>query len=58
MRSDKEDKPEGISGDLLVDVVRIILEKMSDMCVRKFGVFEQRLLNGETAKRNETKRQD
>ena len=41
MRLDKEDKPERISGDLPADAMRIILEKMSDMRVGKFGVFKQ-----------------
>ena len=30
---DRNGKPEGMSGDLRVNVARIILEKMSGMCV-------------------------
>ena len=38
MRLDRDNKLEEISGDLLTDIVRIILEKLSDMCEGKFGV--------------------
>ena len=38
MRLDKDDKLEGMSGNFLADVVRAILEKMSDMCEGNFGV--------------------
>jgi len=39
MRLERDDKLEGMSGDLRADVVRIILEKMSGMCVEEFLSF-------------------
>ena len=38
MRLDGDDEPEAIDDELRADIVRIILEKMSDMCVVAFGV--------------------
>ena len=36
MRLDKDEEPEAMNNDLRADIVRIIQEKMSDMCVRAF----------------------
>ena len=38
MRLDRDDEPEAMNNDLRVDIVRIILEKMSDMCVGEFSL--------------------
>jgi len=38
MRLDRDGEPEAMSDDLRADIVRIILEKIPDMCVRAFGV--------------------
>ena len=38
MRLDKDDEPEAMTKDLRADIVRTILEKMSDMCVGAFGL--------------------
>ena len=37
MKLDRDDEPEAMDNDLREDIVKIILEKMSDMCVRAFG---------------------
>ena len=39
MRLDKDDDPEAMDNDLRADIVKIILEKMSDMCVGAFTIF-------------------
>ena len=38
MRLDTDDDPEAMNYDLRADIVRTILEKMSDMCVGAFGI--------------------
>lgn len=38
MRLDRDEKPEGMSDDLQADVVTVILERMSNMCVGRLGV--------------------
>ena len=38
MRLDRDGEPEAMNDDLRADIVRIILEKIPDMCVRAFGV--------------------
>jgi len=38
MRLDRDDEPEAMNNDLRTDIVRTILEKMSDMCVGEFCV--------------------
>jgi len=38
MRLDRDDDPEAMNYDLRADIVRTILEKMSDMCVGAFGI--------------------
>jgi len=38
MRLDNDTDPEAISDDLRADIVRIILEKISDMCVEPFSI--------------------
>ena len=38
MRLGRDDEPEAMNNDLRADIVRTILEKMSDMCVGTFGV--------------------
>ena len=38
MRLDGDATPEAMSDDLRADIVRIILENISDMCVRKFSI--------------------
>ena len=38
MRLDIDSEPEAMNNNLRADIVRIILEKISDMCVRAFGV--------------------
>ena len=38
MRLDRDSEPEAMNNDLRVDIVRIILEKMPDMCVGTFSV--------------------
>ena len=38
MRLDIDSEPEAMNNNLRADIVRIILEKMPDMCVRTFGV--------------------
>ena len=37
MRLDRDDEPEAMNKDLWADIVKTILEKMSDMCVGAFG---------------------
>ena len=37
MRLDRDDEPEAMDDDLPADIVRIILDKMSDICVVAFG---------------------
>ena len=39
MRFDEDTEPEAMSNDLRADIVRVILEKMSDMCVGPFSIF-------------------
>jgi len=38
-RLDRDDEPEAMDNDLRADIVRIIPEKMSDMCVGEFTIF-------------------
>jgi len=38
MRLDRDDEPEVMDNNLRADIVKIIVEKMSDMCVAKFGI--------------------
>ena len=38
MRLDRDAEPEAMSNDLRADIVRVILDKISDMCVRLFGI--------------------
>ena len=38
MRLDMDAEPEAMSNDLRADIVRVILEKISDMCVGQFGI--------------------
>ena len=38
MRLDRDDEPEAMNDDLRADIVRIILERMSDMCVGAFSL--------------------
>jgi len=38
MRLDRDSEPEAMSNDLRADIVRVILEKISDMCVGLFGI--------------------
>ena len=38
MRLDRDAEPEAMSNDLRVDIVRVILEKISDMCVGPFSI--------------------
>jgi len=40
MRLDRDDEPEVMDNDLRADIVRIIPEKMSDMCVGAFTIFD------------------
>jgi len=37
MRLDMDSEPEGMNDDLRVDIVRVIQENISDMCVRPFS---------------------
>ena len=39
MRLGRDPEPEAMSSDLRADIVRVILEKISDMCVRPFRFF-------------------
>ena len=39
MRLNRDPEPEAMSNDLRADIVRVILEKISDMCVRPFRIF-------------------
>ena len=38
MRLDKDAEPEAMSNDLRADIVKAILEKISDMCVGLFSI--------------------
>jgi len=38
MRLDMDTEPDAMSDDLRADITRVILEKISDMCVMVFGV--------------------
>ena len=38
-RLDRDAEPEAMSNDLRADIVRVILEKISDMCVGLFSIF-------------------
>ena len=38
MKLDRDDEPEAIDNDLRADIVKVILDKMSDMCVGSFGL--------------------
>ena len=38
MRLDRDAEPEAMSNDLRVDIMRVILEKISDMCVGPFSI--------------------
>ena len=38
MKLDEDDDPEAMDGDLRADIVKEILDKMSDMCVGAFGL--------------------
>jgi len=37
MKLDRDDEPEAMDNDLRADIVKVILDKMSDMCVGEFG---------------------
>ena len=37
MRLERDEEPDAMNNDLRANIVRTILEKMSDMCVREFG---------------------
>ena len=39
MKLDRDDEPEAMDSDLRADIVRVIVEKMSDMCVCELGRF-------------------
>ena len=39
MKLDRDSEPEAMSNDLRADIVRVILEKISDMCVGPFRIF-------------------
>ena len=39
MRLNRDPEPEAMSHDLRADIVRVILEKISDMCVRPFLIY-------------------
>ena len=45
MRLDRDDDPEAMENDLRADIVKIILEKMSDMCVGAFAIFTLSLIH-------------
>ena len=45
MRLDRDDDPEAMDNDLRADIVKIILEKMSDMCVGAFAIFTLSLIH-------------
>ena len=38
MKLDEDDDPEAMDGDLRAEIVEVILDKMSDMCVGTFGL--------------------
>ena len=38
MKLDRDDDPEVMDDDLREDIVKVILDKMSDMCVAAFGL--------------------
>ena len=38
MRLDEDSEPDAMNNDLRADIVKAILEKISDMCVRPFGI--------------------
>jgi len=38
MKLDRDDEPEAMDSDLRVDIVKVILDKMSDMCVGAFSL--------------------
>ena len=40
MRLDRDAEPEAMSNDLRADIVRVILEKISDMCVGPFSIAD------------------
>jgi len=44
MRLSRDDKPEGMDDNLQVDFGRVIQERMSEMCVREFGVSSLSIL--------------
>jgi len=44
MRLDRDDEPEVMDDNLRADIVRIIPEKMSDMCVGEFTIFTLSLI--------------
>ena len=56
MRLDREDKLEGKVVIYRRMLRGLFLEKMSDMCVGKFGAFKRRLDGEPTKRRNETPR--
>ena len=37
MKLDRDDEPEAMDNDLRADIIKVILDKMSDMCVGAFG---------------------
>ena len=45
MRLDRDGEPEAMDDDLRADIVRIIPEKMSDMCVGAFTIFGLSLMH-------------
>ena len=38
MKLDRDDEPEAMDKDLRADIVKVILDKMSDMCVGTFDL--------------------
>jgi len=38
MKLDRDDEPEAMDSNLRADIVKVILDKMSDMCVGEFGL--------------------
>ena len=39
MRLDRDSEPDAMNNDLRADIVRVILEKIADMCVTLFSIF-------------------
>ena len=45
MRLNRDDEPDAMNNDLRADIVRVILEKISDMCVEALGVSALSTMN-------------